>query len=125
MNEIIDSSGWIEYFMGGTHRGHFRSMIHKVQDLIVPTITIFEVYKKILLQGGETHAITATSHMRKGHVIDLNEYLAIWAAKISKDLKLPMADSIILATAYATNSTVYTMDKDFKGIEGVHFISKV
>lgn len=72
----------------------------------------------------ETRAIEATNQIKKGKVIELNEYLSVWAAKLSKNLQLPMADSIILATAYATNATLYTMDKDFKGIDGVEYFAK-
>jgi len=124
MNHIIDSSGWIEYFIGGPHRVHFRPFIHNTEDLIVPSVTLFEVFKRFLVVADETQAIEATNQMRKGKVIELNEYLAVWAAKLSEDLKLPMADSIILATAYSTGATVYTMDSNFEGIEGVNYVAK-
>ncbi len=124
MNNIVDSSAWIEYFIGGPQRAHFRPFIHNTDDLIVPSITLFEVYKRFLVVADETRAIEATNQMKKGRVVELNEYLSIWAATLSKDLQLPMADSIILATAYATGATVYTMDRDFEGIEGVNYVPK-
>ena len=121
MNVVLDSSAWIEFFLGGPARKHFREFVLKPEDLIVPSITIYEVYKKFLTLYDETTAITVISHMQKGRVVELTEYMAIWASKLSKDLTLPMADSIILATAYATNSTLWTLDADFKGIEGVNY----
>lgn len=119
---IVDSSGWIEYFKGGKNAKKFRDLIHDLENLIVPSISIYEVYKKFLADVDETEAIKVVAQMRKGKVLDLNEYLAIWAAKLSKDFKIPMADSIILASSFATNSTLYTMDSDFKGIQGVEYI---
>lgn len=121
MSVVMDSSAWIEFFLGGPARKHFREFILNPEDLIVPSITIYEVYKKFLTLYDETAAVNVISHMQKGRVVELTEYMAIWAAKLSKDLQLPMADSIILATAYATNSMVWTLDKDFKGIEGVNY----
>ncbi len=123
MNIIIDSSGWIEYFSGGKNCEKFDELIKDIENLTVPAITIYEVYKKFISEADETIAIKVTAQMRKAKVLELNEYLSVWAAKISKDLKIPMADSIILASAYATNSTLYTMDSDFKGIQGVEYIS--
>ena len=121
MNVVLDSSAWIEFFLGGPARKHFREFVLRPEDLIVPSITIYEVYKKFLTLFDETEALKVISHMQKGRVVELTEYMSIWAAKLSKDLQLPMADSIILATAYATNSTLWTLDADFKGIDGVEY----
>lgn len=120
MNEILDSSAWIAYFSNEKAADLFAHIIES-KDYVVPSITIYEVYKKFLTLYDETAAVTVISHMQKGRVVELTEYMAIWAAKLSKDLNLPMADSIILATAYATNSTLWTLDKDFKGVEGVEY----
>jgi predicted nucleic acid-binding protein len=121
-NVIVDSSGWIEYFTGGKNSKRFSGLIQDSENLIVPAITIYEVYKKFLRETDESEAIKVSAQMRKGKVLDLNEYLSIWAAKLSHDLKIPMADSVILASAFATNSTIYTMDSDFKNIQGVEYI---
>lgn len=120
MNDILDSSAWIAYFTNEKAADLFAEIIES-KDYVVPSITIYEVYKKFLTLYDETAAVTVISHMQKGRVVELTEYMAIWASKLSKDLKLPMADSIILATAYATNSRLWTLDKDFKGIEGVEY----
>lgn len=120
MNTVLDSSAWIEYFTNGKQADVFAEMI-EFGDYVVPSITIYEVYKKFLTLYDETEALNATAHMQKGKVVELTEYLAVWAAKLSKDFKLPMADSIILATAYSTGSIVWTLDADFKGVEGVNY----
>lgn len=120
MNAVLDSSAWIEYFTNGKQADVFAEMI-EFGDYVVPSITIYEVYKKFLTLYDETEALNATAHMQKGKVVELTEYLAVWAAKLSKDFKLPMADSIILATAYSTGSIVWTLDADFKDMEGVNY----
>lgn len=123
MNDILDSSAWIAYFTNEKSADLFAEIVES-QDYVVPSITLYEVYKKFLTLYDETTAITVISHMQKGRVVELTEYMAIWASKLSKDLNLPMADSIILATAYATNSRLWTLDADFKRIEGVHYCGK-
>ncbi len=120
MNDILDSSAWIAYFTNEKAADLFAKIVESY-DYVVPSITIYEVYKKFLTLYDETTAVTVISHMQKGRVVELTDYMAIWASKLSKDLNLPMADSIILATAYATNSTLWTLDADFKGIEGVEY----
>lgn len=120
MNDILDSSAWIAYFTNEKSADLFAEIVES-QDYVVPSITLYEVYKKFLTLYDETTAITVISQMQKGRVVELTEYMAIWASKLSKDLNLPMADSIILATAYATNSRLWTLDADFKGIEGVNY----
>jgi predicted nucleic acid-binding protein len=120
MNTVLDSSAWIEYFTNGKRADVFAEMI-EFGDYVVPSITIYEVYKKFLTFYDETEALNAIAHMQKGKVVELTEYLAVWAAKLSKDFKIPMADSIILATAYSTGSIVWTLDADFKGVEGVNY----
>jgi predicted nucleic acid-binding protein len=119
---VIDSSGWIEYFTDGPKADLFAPLIES-GNFVVPSITIYEVYKKALSFRNETVAVDVTNQMKKGRIVELNEYLAIWAGKISHDFKLPMADAIILATAYATGATLWTMDADFKGIAGVEIIT--
>ena len=123
MNAVLDSSAWIEYFTNGKYAENFAPIIES-GEYIVPVISLYEVYKKFLTDYDETEAIRVASHMRKGKLIELNEYLALWAAKLSRDFKLPMADSIILATAYATNSSVWTQDADFKGLPNVNYFAK-
>jgi predicted nucleic acid-binding protein len=119
---VVDSSGWLEFFADGPNATFFEPSITDVEHLIVPAISIYEVFKRILQQRNETDALQAVGQMAQGQVIDLNQTLALGAAKLSVDLKLPMADSMILATAHAYHATLWTQDADFKDIDGVQYI---
>ncbi len=121
---IVDSSGWIEYFTSGPNALFFTPPIRDTENLIIPTICIYEVFKRILLELGEDSALQAIGIMAHGHEIDLNRQIAMDAALISTERKLAMADSIILATAQAKNATLWTQDDHFKNMEGVRFIVK-
>jgi predicted nucleic acid-binding protein len=120
---VVDSSGWLEFFASGPNVDFFRGPIRNISELIVPAISLYEVYKRLLQQTDKENALRALSIMKMGKVIDLNASLALDAAEISIDFKIPMADSIILATARQYNATLWTQDSDFQGIEGVHYIS--
>lgn len=121
---IVDSSGWLEYFAEGDNADFFAPAIEDTKNLLVPVICIYEVFKKILLQSGMNEAQVHVSDMKQGQVIEIDESLALSAAKLSADLKLPMADSLILATARANNATLWTQDEHFKDLEGVSYIEK-
>jgi toxin FitB len=121
---LVDSSAWLEYFAGTVHAGHFAVPIEDTRELIVPSIVLYEVFKRILQQTGEQQALQAVAHMQLGQVIELDGPLAIAAAKTSLDQKLPMADSIILATAGRYDAIIWTMDEDFRNIKNVKFFSK-
>jgi predicted nucleic acid-binding protein len=121
---VIDSSGWLEYFIGGKNASFFAPAIQDVANVVVPTISVFEVFKRTLFERGRTDALEAVAIMYDGKVIDLDREIALIAADLSIGLKLPMADSIILATARAHNATLWTQDEHFKGIEGVKYIVK-
>jgi predicted nucleic acid-binding protein len=120
---LVDSSGWIEYFTGGANTEFFASSLQDNENLIVPTICIYEVFKRILLELGEDSALQAIGVMAHGREIDLNRQIAMEAAQISVETKLAMADSIILATAQSHNATLWTQDGHFKDIEGVKYIT--
>ncbi|MEP7188462.1 MAG: type II toxin-antitoxin system VapC family toxin [Roseiflexaceae bacterium] len=121
---VVDSSGWLEFFADGSNAMFFAPSITDVEHLIVPIISIYEVFKRVLQQRNETDALQAVGLMAQGQVIELNQKLALSAAKISVDLKLPMADSLILATARAYQAILWTQDADFKNIDGVQYIEK-
>lgn len=121
---VVDSSGWLEYFADGPNADFFAPAIEAKRDLIVPIITIYEVFKRVLQQKGEDDALQAIAQMLQGRVIDLDTALALQAAKMSAELKLPMADSIILTTARAYAAIVWTQDEHFDGLEGVRYIEK-
>ena len=121
---VVDSSGWLEYFADGKNADFFTPAIEKTEELVVPTICIFEVFKRILQQRGEDAALQAIVAMQEGEVVELDSTIAINAAKLSAVLKIPMADSIILRTARARDAIVWTQDADFEGLDDVQYIEK-
>lgn len=121
---VVDSSGWLEYFADGPNADFFAAAIENLSELVVPSISIYEVFKRVLQQRKEGDALTAISVMEHGQVVDLNRALAVAAAKTSADLGLPMADSIILATARAYHATLWTQDTHFKDFAGVRYTEK-
>ena len=118
---LVDSSAWLEYFADGPNAGFFAPAIERTRDLLVPTIVVFEIYKRVLQQRNERAALEAISVLQHGQLIELTASLAIAAARISHHEKLPMADSIILATARAQNATIWTQDSDFKEMDRVKY----
>jgi predicted nucleic acid-binding protein len=118
---VIDSSGWLEYFTNGNNAGFFAPVIENTADVLVPTITLFEVFKRILMEKNRDDALEAIAMMKECLVIDLDDSLALVAAELSHELKLPMADSIILATARMNAATLWTQDAHFKEIEDVKY----
>jgi len=121
---VIDSSGWLEYFTGGENASFFAPAIQDVENVVVPTVSIYEVFKRILIEKDRTDALEAVAIMYDGKVIDLDREIALIAADLSYELKLPMADSIILATARANKATLWTQDEHFKDLEGVKYVEK-
>ena len=118
---LVDSSAWLEYFADGPNASFFATPIEKSRELIVPTVVIFEVYKRVLQQRNVRAALEAVAVLRQGRIVYLTATLAIAAATLSRSQKLPMADSSILATARAENAIIWTQDKDFERITGVKF----
>jgi len=121
---IVDSSGWLAYFADEPNARHFRAPLQDSAALIVPTITIYEVFKVIHREATENEALEAVVAMQKGTVVDLKAALAITASKLSLEYNLPMADSIILATAQGCNAVIWTQDSDFKNIANVKYFPK-
>jgi toxin FitB len=121
---VIDSSGWLEYFTGGENASFFAPAIQDVANVVVPTVSIFEVFKRTLIEKSRTDALEAVAVMYDGNVIDLDREIALIAADLSFELKLPMADSIILATARAHEAILWTQDEHFKDVEGVKYKEK-
>jgi len=121
---LVDSCGWLEYFSEGSNADFYADAIEHVETLIVPSICLLEVFKKVLNDRGEDAAIEAVALMNQGRVVDLDASIAISAAKIGADRGLPLADSVILATAKSKGALIWTQDSDFEGIEGVKYIPK-
>jgi predicted nucleic acid-binding protein len=121
---IVDSSAWLAYFADEPNAKHFMVPLNDPESLIVPTVTIYEVFKVVLRESGEDAALKATMAMHKGTVVALTASLALAAAKLSLAHKLPMADGIILATAHEFKAILWTQDADFKNIKGVKYFPK-
>ncbi len=119
---LVDTSGWIEYFFGGPNAWFFSAPVEATNDLIVPVICLYEVFKKVNLVADEARALQAVAHMNQGTVVDLTESIALSAALLSIRHRLPMADSLILATSRAHGALVWTQDSHFAELPGVKFI---
>ncbi len=121
---IVDSSVWLAYFADEPNAERFLTPLKDTVSLVVPSITIYEVFKVVLRETSENEALQAAAAMQKGTVVDLTVTLAIAASKISLEHGLPMADSVILATAKAFDAAIWTQDSDFKNIAGVKYFPK-
>jgi predicted nucleic acid-binding protein len=122
---VVDSSGWLEYFADGPNASFFSAAIEKTGDLIVPSLSVYEVFKRVLQERDESQALLALAAMQQGTVVDLDTTLALSSARLSLAHRLPLADSVILATARAFNATLWTQDGDFEKLEGVRFRAAV
>jgi predicted nucleic acid-binding protein len=120
---VVDSSGWLSYFAGDKNSESFAKPIEATDDLVVPTITITEVFKSIMRQRDEDAALEAIAHMKQARVASLDSDLAVDAALYGLEQKLPLADSIIYATARKYRAVVWTQDADFKALKGVKYCS--
>ena len=121
---LVDSCGWLEYFADSSFADFYAPAIEDTALLIVPTICLLEVFKRVLQQRGEDAAFQVAAMMHQGQVVALSDSIALHAAKVGCELKLPLADSIILATARSYGALVWTQDAHFKNIDGVKYIEK-
>jgi predicted nucleic acid-binding protein len=118
---LVDTSGWIEYFFDGPNASFFSPLIEATEELVVPTVCLFEAFKKISLAADQSRALRAIAQMKQARVIDLTADIALKAALLSIQHQLPMADSLIYGTAKAVGATVWTQDDHFRGLPGVNF----
>ncbi len=121
---VVDSSAWLSYFAGDKNSSKFAKGIENIELLLVPSITITEVFKHVLRHRDEESALIAIAHMKQGRVVSLDSELAIDAASFGTTYKLPLADSIIFATAQKYSATIWTQDSDFQGLPNVKYYSK-
>jgi predicted nucleic acid-binding protein len=121
---LVDSCGWLEYLADGPNAGFFARSLENPQKLLVPAICITEVFKRVLQQRGEDAALHAAALMQQGNVVDLDSAIAIEAARLGYKHTIPLADGIILATAYMRKAVVWTQDADFKGLRDVRYVEK-
>lgn len=117
---VIDSSGWLEVFDGGARAALFESAVAAPQELVVPVITVYEVYKYLARVKGAESATRAVLYMQRGRLVDIDSALALAAAGNG----LPMADSLIYATAQVHGATLWTQDAHFQGLSSVHYFAK-
>jgi predicted nucleic acid-binding protein len=121
---LVDSCGWLEYLADGPNADFFARSLENQEMLLVPTICITEVFKRVLQQRGEDAALHTAALMQQGQVVDLNAAIAIEAARLGYKHDIPLADGIILATAYIHKAVVWTQDADFKGLRDVKYKEK-
>ena len=121
---VVDSSAWLEFFADGPNARIFAEPLEQADLLLVPSVCLYEVFKTVLRQRGEPAALQAVALIRQGHVVELTERIALLAAELSLQNELPMADSIILATARLHDAHIWTQDSAFKGLENVTYVAK-
>lgn len=121
---VVDSSGWLEYFADGSNADFYAPVITDEPHLIVPTICMYEVFKRLSIQRGKEAALQAMGMLYRGLLAVLSDEIAFQAALLSLEHKLPLADSIILATARTYEATLWTQDEHFKDLPGVTYIEK-
>ena len=118
---LVDTSGWVEFLFGGENATAFAPVIEGTSALLVPVICLYEVFKKVNAVADEAKALQAVAQMKQGRVVDVTEDIALRAALISLKHRLPMADSLILSTAWACQATLWTQDEHLAGLPGVEY----
>ncbi len=118
---VVDSSAWLEYFANGPNASFFAKPVEQIDKSIVPSLSLFEVFKRVLQQRDENDALQAFAVMQQGTTVDLDSSVALNAARLSVENKLPMADSVILATARKYDAMLWTQDAEFKGLDNVEY----
>ncbi len=121
---VVDSSGWLEYFADGPNAEFFAAALQSSEKLVVPTLAVVEVFRRVAQQRGESAAIEAVSLMQAGSIVPLDFETALLAGRLGVQLRLPLADSVLLATARRHDATLWTQDGDFEGLEGVQYRAK-
>lgn len=121
---VVDSSAWLEYIDGGPNAKDFAPAIEDVEQLAVPTIVIYEVHRRMLRDRGFKPAIEAVGGMSQGLVVNLDTELALLAAALGQEHRLPLAESVIYAAARRLGATVWTQDEHFEGLDDVRYVPK-
>jgi toxin FitB len=121
---VVDSSAWLEYFADGPNASVFAKPIEATRSLLVPSLALFEVFKRVSQQRNEDEALRAIAVMEQGRVVDLDRATALEAARLSIQHRVAMADSIMLATAQRNRATLWTQDSDFEGLPGARYYVK-
>lgn len=119
---VVDSCGWLEFLANGPNADFFAAPLSEVSTLVVPTISVYEVFKRVLTQRGEGDALQAVALMQQGRAVDLDASSAISAARLSAAMGLPMADAIMISAARTHDAVLWTQDAHFDGIDGVRYV---
>jgi toxin FitB len=122
---LVDSSGWIEVIAGAPGADFFAPVLGVFEELLVPRICMVEVARYFYRERGEHEALQAMAQMRQGKIVEINDDILMGAAQLGKEHRLPLADSLVLATARVYGAMVWTQDSDFEGIEGVRYTPKI
>lgn len=120
---VVDSSGWLEFFADGPNADFFAPALQAVDELLVPSVSVYEVFKQVLRQRGDGAALQAVALMQQGSIIDLTAPAALAAARLSVEARLPMADAIILSAVRVAGATLWTQDAHFEDMAGVKYVS--
>lgn len=118
---VVDSSAWLEYLAAGPNASFFAEAIENTAELIVPTVSLYEVFKRVVQQRSEGEALQVVAVMQLERLAELDSRVALSAARISIDQKLPMADSVMLATARLNDAALWTQDAHFEGMPNVKY----
>jgi predicted nucleic acid-binding protein len=121
---VVDSSAWLEFLADGPNAAVFAKPIEATRSLIVPTLSLFEVFKRVSQQRSEDEALRAIAIMEQGRVIELDRATALEAARLAIKHRIARADSVMLATAQRFSATLWTQDADFEGLPGVKYAAK-
>jgi predicted nucleic acid-binding protein len=121
---LVDSSGWLEYITNGNQARIFTPIIQNYDELIVSVINKYEVYKKLCLEFNPKKASNTMGVLYYGRLVEVTEEIALTAAELSIEYHIPMADSLLLATAKTMDATFWTLDAHFKNIPGVKYFEK-
>jgi len=121
---LVDSSGWLSYLLDEPNADRFAPAILATEELLVPSIVVLEVYRHLRRFLGTETAIRAVAPMSEGHALDLTNEIALSAGELGRRHSLPLADSVILASARSRDATVWTQDSDFDGLDRVEYIPR-
>ena len=119
---LVDSFGWIEYLAEGRLAGRYEEYLSNLAEVVTPTIVLYEVYKKLRRECKEEEALLVVAQIMKTKVVSLTEEISLLAAEVSLKQALPVADSVVYATALKEACPVVTSDPHFKGLEDVIYL---
>jgi len=121
---VVDSSGWLEFIANEDNAYFFSPAITDEENLVVPVLCLYEVFKRLHIQIGKDAAAQAIGFLYRGQLVEINDEIALEAALISVEHNLPMADSVILSTARSQNAVLWTQDSHFKDFPDVRYVEK-